>query len=159
MEIMFNRTRVVVCTAVLFTVSTVTAEAQTLLTHHVRSATSGKQARFLDRMPPTLSLRLDVVLPLRDKGGLDQFLREVSDPASLNYHRFLSPAKFAERFGPSQEQYDSLIQYLTSGGFRVVGGSREGMDLQIEGPVSAVETAFRVQMGVYQHPTEGRTFY
>jgi kumamolisin len=156
---MFNGTRVGVCAAALLLVSTVAAEAQTVLTHHVRPATSGKQARYLDRMPATQSLRLDVVLRLRDQAGLDQFLREISDPSSRNYHRFLSPAEFAESFGPSQEQYDSLTQYVTSGGFRVAGGSREGMDLQIEGPVSAIETAFHVQMGVYQHPMEGRTFY
>jgi subtilase family serine protease len=33
------------------------------------------------------------------------------------------------------------------------------MDLQAQGPVSAIERAFNVRMGVYQHPTENRTFY
>ena len=33
------------------------------------------------------------------------------------------------------------------------------MDVQVEGSVSAIETAFHVTMGVYQHPTENRTFY
>jgi subtilase family serine protease len=48
---------------------------------------------------------------------------------------------------------------LQASGFTVVGGSRDGMDVQIEGPVSAIETAFHVSMGTYQHPTENRTFY
>jgi subtilase family serine protease len=153
-----NQTRVVVCAAALF-IAAVAAQAQTVLTHHVRPAVSLGQARYLNPMPATESLRLDVVLSLRDQAGLDQLLREISDPSSANYRRFLSPAEFTERFGPSQEQYDALTRYATSHGFQVVGGSREGTDLQIEGSVSVIETAFHVQMGVYQHPTEDRTFY
>ena len=41
----------------------------------------------------------------------------------------------------------------------MVGGSRDGMDVQLEGSVTSIETAFNVSMGVYQHPTENRTFY
>ncbi len=41
----------------------------------------------------------------------------------------------------------------------MVGGSRDAMDVQIEGSVTTIETAFHVSMGVYQHPTENRTFY
>jgi subtilase family serine protease len=33
------------------------------------------------------------------------------------------------------------------------------MDIQVAGPVSAVEAAFNVKMHSYQHPTENRTFY
>ena len=48
---------------------------------------------------------------------------------------------------------------LHRNGLTVVGGSRDGMDVQIEGSVTSIETAFNVSMGVYQHPTENRTFY
>src|SRR5208283_2776775 len=44
-------------------------------------------------------------------------------------------------------------------GFTVTGGSRDAMDVQIRGPVSAVQRAFNVTLGTYQHPTENRTFY
>jgi subtilase family serine protease len=151
--------RLAMCAAAVFVVSTVRAQAQSALTHHVRPAIPGGQARYLDRMPATQFLRLDVVLPLRDQAGLDQLLREISDPSSPNYRHFLSPEQFTDDFGPSQEQYDALTRYVISHSFRVAGGTRDGMDLQIEGPVSAIETAFHVQMGVYQHPTEDRTFY
>jgi kumamolisin len=33
------------------------------------------------------------------------------------------------------------------------------MDVQVEGSVTVIEAAFNVSMGVYQHPTEDRTFY
>jgi subtilase family serine protease len=33
------------------------------------------------------------------------------------------------------------------------------MEIQVKGPVSAIESAFNVHMLTYTHPTEGRTFY
>ena len=33
------------------------------------------------------------------------------------------------------------------------------MDVQVEGSVADIEKAFNMSMGVYQHPTENRTFY
>jgi kumamolisin len=104
-------------------------------------------------------MQLDVVLPVRDEAGLKTLLRDVYDPTSFAYHRFLTPAEFTERFGPTQADYDKVVQYLKANGLEVVGGSRDGMEVQVKGPVSSVEKAFRVTMLNYQHPTEDRTFY
>jgi len=104
-------------------------------------------------------MSLDVVLPLRDKAGLDAFVADVNNPASANYRHFLTPQEFTARFGPTQNDYDTVVQYLTRYGFAVTGGSRDGMDIQVIGPVSAVEAAFNVKMRTYKHPTENRTFY
>ena len=41
----------------------------------------------------------------------------------------------------------------------MVKGSRDGFDVQLTGTVANIEKAFNVTMGVYQHPTEDRTFY
>jgi kumamolisin len=68
-------------------------------------------------------------------------------------------AKFTERFGPTQQDYDAVVRFAKANGFAVVGGTRDGMDVQIKGPVSAIETAFHVKMSTYQHPNESRTFY
>ena len=51
------------------------------------------------------------------------------------------------------------MQYVQSHGLTVVGGSRDGMDVQVKGPVSAIESAFHINLLVYQHPSENRTFY
>jgi kumamolisin len=37
--------------------------------------------------------------------------------------------------------------------------SRNRMNLDVTGSVAAIESAFHVNMGLYQHPTENRTFY
>src|ERR1022692_2692986 len=134
------------------------AQAQSALTHHVRQEVIRGQAQFLSPLPATQSLRLDIVLPLRDQAGLDRFLQELGDPSSPSYRHFLTASEFTAQFGPSEEDYDALTRYATSNGFQVVGGSRDGMDLQIEGPVATIEKAFHVSMNVYQHPTEDRAF-
>jgi kumamolisin len=135
------------------------AEAQSVLTRHVRPEVSSGQAKFLNRLPSTQLLRIDIVLPVCDQAGLDAFLREVYDPASPSYRHFLTVPEFTARFGPTQEDYDNVVGFAKSFGLKVVGGSRDGMDVQLEGSVTSIEAAFNVSMGVYQHPTENRTFY
>ena len=135
------------------------SQAQTVSTRHVREASRTGEAQAIGRVPASQEMQLDVVLPVRDEAGLKTLLRDVYDPTSFAYHRFLTPAEFTERFGPTQADYDKVVQYLKANGLEVVGGSRDGMEVQVKGPVSSVEKAFRVTMLNYQHPTEDRTFY
>jgi kumamolisin len=104
-------------------------------------------------------MNLNLVLPLSDAAGLETFLSEVYDPSSPIFHKFLTPAEFTAKFGPSQAQYDAVVQFAVTHGFTVTGGSRDAMDVQVKGSVSAVESAFHVHMLTYQHPTENRQFY
>jgi subtilase family serine protease len=135
------------------------AQAQSLMTRHVREAVLDGQALSVGRLPATQTMQLNIVLPLRNQAELDNFLRELSDPSSGMYRRFLTVPEFTERFGPTQADYDAVVRFAKANGFTVVGGTRDGMDVQIVGPVSAVEKAFHVTMGNYQHPTEDRIFY
>ena len=135
------------------------AQAQSLMTRHVREAVLDGQALSVGRLPATQTMQLNIVLPLRNQGELDNFLRELSDPSSGMYRRFLTVPEFTERFGPTQADYDAVVRFAKANGFTVVGGTRDGMDVQIVGPVSAVEKAFHVTMGPYQHPPEDRIFY
>src|SRR5271155_2701608 len=135
------------------------AQGQSMLTRHVREATLNGQALSVGRLPATQSMHLNVVLALRNQPELDNFLRQLSDPTSGMYRRFLTVPEFTEKFGPTQQDYDAVVRFAKANGFTVVGGSRDGMDVQIVGPVSAVEKAFHVTMGTYQPPPEDRIFY
>jgi kumamolisin len=104
-------------------------------------------------------MQLDVVLPLRDPAGLDAFLADLYSQIVPNYRPFLTPVEFTERFGPAQADYDAVVRYVQERGLAVVGGSRDGMEVQVKGPVSAIESAFHVNLLTYQHPTENRIFY
>ena len=143
----------------VLSIGTALSQAQTLMTHHMREAVRTGQAQAVGRLPQTQILQLDMVLPLRDEAGLKRFLREVYDPASPNYRQFLTVQEFTARFGPSQQDYDAVVHFAQTHGLEVVGGTRDGMEVQVKGPVSAIETAFHINLRTYQHPTENRTFY
>jgi len=142
----------------LFVFSSV-SHAQNMPTRHVRQDVVSGRAQFLNRLPASQSMRLDVVLALRNPAELESFLHELYEPSSTSYRHFLTVAEFTARFGPTQADYDAVIHFAEANGFKVVGGTRDGMDVQIEGPVANIEEAFHLNMSVYQHPTENRTFY
>ena len=135
------------------------AEAQPLLTKHVRDVIADGRAPLAGRLPATQSLHFDVVLALRDRAGLQTFVQQANDPANPSYHQFLTPQEFTARFGPSQEDWDALVAFAKANGFQIVGGSRDAMDLRLTGTVAAIERAFHVTIATYQHPSENRTFY
>jgi kumamolisin len=149
-----------VCAAVLllFTIPS-QAQPQQLLTRHVRDAVANGQAQLIGQLPATQTLRFDIVLPLRDRAGLQNFVREVQDPASPSYHQFLTPQEFTAQFGPSQEDWDALIAFAKASGFEIINGTREERDLRLTGTVANIEKAFHVTMGTYQDLTENRTFF
>jgi subtilase family serine protease len=94
------------------------AQAQPALTRHVRQEVISGQAQYLSPLPATQSLRLDIVMPLSNKAGLDKFLRELADPSSPSYGHFLTVSEFTARFGPSEEDYDALTHYILSNSLR-----------------------------------------
>jgi subtilase family serine protease len=143
----------------LVTLAAICSQAQSMSTRHVREVTRTGASKPIGQLPPDQTMTLDVVLPLRDPAGLNSFLKELYDPSSPSYRQFLSVPEFTARFGPTEENYDAVVRYLKSYGFEIAGGTRDGMDVLIKGPVSAVEAAFHVSMRTYQHPTEDRTFY
>jgi len=135
------------------------SQAQSVMTHHVREAVQSGVARPIGRLPAEQVMSLDLVLPLRNKEGLENFLSDLYDPASPSYKHYLTPAEFTARFGPTQKDYNAVLAFAKANGLKVTGGSRDGMDVQVKGSVSAIETAFHVNMRTFQHPTESREFY
>lgn len=129
------------------------------LTRHIHEAVTKEQARWIDRLPASQSLRLNIVLPLRNEAELDELLNQIYDPQSPSYHQFLSVEEFTERFGPSQEDYDAVIGFAEKNSLTVTGISPNRMVVDVEGRVVNIERAFHVNMSVYQHPTEDRVFY
>lgn len=104
-------------------------------------------------------MTLDLVMPLADAEGVKSFIADVYNPESPNYQHFLTPGQFSAKFGPSQQDYNAVVRFAKSYGLSVVGGTFDGRDVQVKGPVSAVEAAFHLTMMSYQHPTEDRVFY
>jgi len=135
------------------------AQSLPLYTRHVREVTLNGQAPSVGRLPATQFLHIVLILPLRNQEALDSFLKDLYDPASPTYRRFLTVEEFTARFGPSQEDYDAVIRFAGSHGLAVAATSRNRLNLDVTGTVAQIESALHVNMGLYLHPTENRIFY
>jgi len=84
-----------------------------LLTRHVRDVVVNGEAKSVGRLPATQSIHFDVVLALRDRAGLQNFLQEVNDPATPFYRQFITPEEFTARL-PQPGRLDALVAFLES---------------------------------------------
>jgi hypothetical protein len=128
-----------------------------VLRGHVPAAAALLQP--LGHLPGTNSLRLAISLPLRNGEALTNLLQRLYDPASPDYHHYLTPAQFTERFAPTAQDYQTVIQFAGSNGLEIVATRESRMLLDIRGKASDVEKAFHVTLRTYQHPAEARQFY
>src|SRR5262252_1855145 len=112
----------------------------------------------LGRLTNNLQLNFTIALPLQNTGSLSNFLQQLYDPTSTNYHRYITPVEFARRFSPMQQDYHALIDFAHAHGLAVLGTHPNRTLLDLGGTVADVERAFHVTMQTYRHPTEPRNF-
>jgi len=109
--------------------------------------------------PASDSVELSLGVPLRDPQGLSRFLRNVYDPASTEFHHFLSPEEFDARFGPSEADYQKVLQFASTHGFQITATHSNRMLVNVAATTANIEKAFHVQLMKFTHPTEPRDFY
>ena len=126
---------------------------------HVPPAIARYNLQPTGQLPATKSLQLAIGLPLRNGAALDALLQQLYDPGSTNYHKFLTLEQFTERFGPTEQDYQSVIDFAQRNGLTVAGTSANRLVLDVTGPASAIERAFHITLRTYRHPTEARDFF
>lgn len=131
---------------------------QTLHTH-VRAEISSHQAALVNHLSVDQRLHVSIVLPLRNQAALSSLLGRLYDPSSPDYRKFLSVAEFTEQFGPTQADYDAVVAFATANGLTVTDIPANRLVVPVSGTTDQINQAFNVQMNVYQHPTENRTFF
>jgi len=104
------------------------------------------------------TLPLLIGLPLHHQEALTNLLGQIYDPAGTNFHRYLTPAQFTAQFGPSQQDYDTVINFAKTNGFTIRSTSPDRILLGVEAPAATIEHAFHVHLSTYQHPTQPRQF-
>jgi pseudomonalisin len=92
-----------------------------------------------------LSLRLSP----RKQAELDSLLSEQQDPASPNFHHWLTPQEFGELFGPTPGQIEGVTAWLTAHGFVIDEVANGRMWINFSGSVANVERAFHTEIHDY----------
>jgi subtilase family serine protease len=118
---------------------------------------SGKAAR-VGSAASNQHLHLAFVLPLRNQSDLTSFLQRLYSPSSSDFHHYLSVDEFTEKYGPTKEDYQRVVDFAKSHGMKILSTPRNRMLVEADGTVTQVNDALHVSITEYQHPTERRTF-
>jgi kumamolisin len=153
-----NNLSAIALTATLTAMLCGSASAAALLATHVPAAVSEHRAAQTGVVSPTAHMTLQVVLPMRNQGDLGQLAHAVSDPASPLYRHYLSVADFTKRFGPTKKDYEAAQKFFASNGLAVTHTAANRYLFQVEGSAADVERTLHVNLNLYKHPTENRSF-
>ena len=88
---------------------------------------------------------------------LSQLLSELQDPASPNYHQWLTPEQYADRFGVSDADLLEIQAWLEGEGFSEDHVARGRNWMVFSGTAGQVQRAFRTQ--IHRYVVNGETHF
>jgi hypothetical protein len=80
------------------------------------------------------------------QADLTALLAQQQDPSSPNYHRWLTPEQYAERFGLSQNDLNQIVAWLEAQGFNVTQTARSRSWVSFSGTAAQVAAAFQTEI-------------
>lgn len=90
--------------------------ASITLARHVPAVVANAIAQARDPQAANQPITLTMMLNLTDQAGFKAFEASLQDPSSPNYCHPVSGAEITQRFGPSQEAYNTVLGYLQQSG-------------------------------------------
>ncbi len=138
------------------TVSADATQEQVLKGHVPRVAATQPPVGRLDA-----SARLDLALglPLRNREQLEKLLQQIYQSANPNFRHYLTPEQFTAAFGPTEKDYQAVIDFATAHGLRVIRTHPNRTLLDVNGAVADIEKTFHVHLRLFQHPRQARAFF
>ena len=137
----------------------VAAIGQAIQARHVPDAVVNGEAVPVDALDLRQRLRLAINLPLRSQDELTQLLRQLSDPHSQNFRKYLTVEEFTERFSSKASDYEAVVAWAQASGLSLIAKTPNRRLVTVEAPVETLNRVFHFTMRSYQHPTEARLFY
>jgi subtilase family serine protease len=80
---------------------------------------------------------------------LNNLLAQQQDRSSPNYHKWLTPTQFADRFGMTRGDIQRVTAWLQSQGFAVTAVANSRNEISFDGTVSQIEVAFATEIHNY----------
>jgi hypothetical protein len=113
---------------------------------------------LLGPVPADTVIRLSIGLPIRDRAGLNTFIKRVSDPKDPMFRQYLTPAQFDATYGASDADYQALKDWATSSsGFAIKATYPSNLLLSVAGTAAQIERALFVNL-VYRRRRDGSSF-
>src|ERR1051326_3566950 len=81
---------------------------------------------------------------------LESLLVRQRTPGSQDYHRWLTPDQYAERFGLGESDLAAVTGWLQDQGLTVTSVARSRTSVSVSGPVGRIERAFQTELHRYR---------
>ena len=103
-----------------------------------------------DRGPVADNFQMDhLFLQLRrspdQQSALEQFISELHDPNSPNFHQWLTAQQFGDRFGLAKEDFNTVTGWLESRGF-TVNAIHPNLVIDFSGTAGQIHEAFHTRI-------------
>jgi xanthomonalisin len=130
-----------------------------MLAAHLPAPVASGQAPMMGALGPDQRLQFRIHLPLRNQVQLTQLLRDLYDPSSPSFHKFLSASEFTERFAATAADYDKVVAWAKANGLTVTATTSNRRLVALEGSVATINQVFHLSINNYRHPTDRRMYY
>jgi pseudomonalisin len=81
--------------------------------------------------------------------ALQQTIKELQDPHSGKYHQWLTAEEMGTKFGPAQQDIETVTQWLSSHGLQVNTVFKNGMTIDVSGTAGQVRDTFHTEIHKY----------
>jgi subtilase family serine protease len=99
-------------------------------------------------VPPGYVLHLEVDFAMRNQADFDQFMHEIDDKNSPQYHHWLTPHEMHQRFGETSDQFHAVEQWLKSEGFTITEEADDSNSdyIKFTGTAAQAEKTFKIRL-------------
>ncbi len=112
------------------------------------------------RVSPSLDLKhvtLTLAPSVQQQADLTSLLAAQQDPASPEYHHWLTPEEYAARFGANDADLTQIKSWLESQGLTVTGVARGRNWISADGTAAQVEQALQTE--IHEYVVDGKTHF
>jgi len=107
-------------------------------------------AKVVGRYAPSAKLRVVLGLNPPKMAEEEKFLKELQDPKSPNFQKYLTAEQWNARFAPSKQDEQAVVDWAESQGLTVTMRYPNRLIVDVEGTSETVEKAFGVTINSYQ---------
>ena len=112
------------------------------------------------RVSPSLKMSyvtLELAQSASQHADLEQLLKDQQTPGSGNYHRWLTPEQYADRFGVSTDDINKIEAWLQGQGLTIAAVARGRNWIAVNGEAATVESAFQTE--IHEYVSNGETHF
>lgn len=122
------------------------------------SASSGQAPVDLGASNPAQTVNVTLVLGLHHQDALEQYIYSTVTPGDPAYHRFLTTAQFADRYGATADEISRVESFLQQQGLARAELLPNHLAIKVSGTIGQFDTAFHTSIHDYR-AGDGSTFH